>query len=1211
MADPVDHRLAEAARLQSGGGVDAAAACAQTDVARMFTTAVTLQLQGRVDDAAALYRAILRRDPAHADALHNLGVQRLRAGNPAEAVPLLREALRLRPDLAEGHYNLGLALQRLDDHAGAVEAFRQAIERRPDHAEANNSAAISLLALGRTADAMASLQQAIAARPDYADAYANLGNLFLAAQQPAEAAAQYRKALACQPDDVEANNSLGLALQALDRHAEARRQFERVLALDPAHPTAHCSLGVALQADNRYPQAIASFERALALRPDYAEAWSKLGIALSETGRLEDARDAFARAVALAPRTPRYYRHLSGTRRFAPDDPHLSAMQALADDAAAIGVDGQIDLHFALGKAYADLGRHADSFRHLLAGNALQRRQIAYDEAAHLAAFDRIRTICSPALMRARRGGGDPSPVPVFIVGMPRSGSTLVEQILASHPLVFGAGELPAFEMAIAEASGPGGSPRKFLDALPSAPDDVLRRAGAAYVAAIGAVAPGAARVTDKMLPNAMWLGPIHLALPHARIIHVRRDPVDTCLSCFATLFAGRLPYAYDLGELGRHYRAYAALMAHWRQVLPPGVMLEVDYEDVVADLAGAARRIVAHCGLDWHPACLDFHRTDRPVRTASAAAVRQPLYRGAVGRWRAYGPMLRPLLDALGMIPSEASPGDVALMLDAALALQAQGDHVAAIAAFQQASACQPDHAEASHGAAISLLALGRTEEAIASLERAVAVRPDYAEAHRNLANLLLATQRPGEAIAQYRLALACRPDDLESHNNLGVAFYVLHRHAEAIARFEHALALDPAHPTAHCSLGMALQALGRHAQAITSFERALAVRSDNAEVWNNLGSALREAGRLDDARRAFAQAVAIAPRTPQYYRHLGECMRFAPGDAHLSAMEALAGDPAALGVTDRIELHFALGKAYADLGRHADSFHHLAVGNALKRQQIIYDEAAALAMPDRIRQTYSPAVMRARSGRGDPSRLPIFVVGMPRSGSTLIEQILASHPQVFGAGELPTLEAVLAQGSGQGGDPGKLLALLPDASDAALRRLGAAYVAAVSALAPGATRVTDKMPANYLFVGAIHLVLPNARIIHTRRDPVDTCLSCFSRLFAGNLPYAYDLGEVGRYHRAYARLMAHWRQVLPPGVMLEADYEDVVADLELAARRIVAHCGLDWHPGCLDFHLTDRPVRSGSATEVRQPLYRDAVGRWRAYAPTLRPLLDALGMT
>jgi hypothetical protein len=152
--------------------------------------------------------------------------------------------------------------------------------------------------------------------------------------------------------------------------------------------------------------------------------------------------------------------------------------------------------------------------------------------------------------------------------------------------------------------------------------------------------------------------------------------------------------------------------------------------------------------------------------------------------------------------------------------------------------------------------------------------------------------------------------------------------------------------------------------------------------------------------------------------------------------------------------------------------------------------------------------------------------------------------------------------------------------------------------------------MPPNYLFVGPIHLALPNARIIHTRRDPVDTCLSCFSKLFAGHLPHAYDLGELGRYYRAYARLMAHWREVLPPGVMLEVDYEDVVADLETAARRIVAHCGLDWHPGCLDFHLTDRPVRTASATAVRQPLYRGAVGRWRPYAPMLRPLLDALGL-
>jgi hypothetical protein len=243
----------------------------------------------------------------------------------------------------------------------------------------------------------------------------------------------------------------------------------------------------------------------------------------------------------------------------------------------------------------------------------------------------------------------------------------------------------------------------------------------------------------------------------------------------------------------------------------------------------------------------------------------------------------------------------------------------------------------------------------------------------------------------------------------------------------------------------------------------------------------------------------------------------------------------------------------------------------------------------------------MRERAGQGDPSPVPVFILGMPRSGTTLVEQMLASHPQVHGAGELSDFTAAVAGLDGPDGVPA-------DIGGAELRRIGARYVARVRPLAPGALRITDKMPANFRFAGLIHLALPNARIIHLRRDPVDTCLSCFSILFGGDQPHTYDLGELGRYYRAYQRLMEHWRAVLPLGVMLEVQYEALVGDFEPQARRIVAHCGLEWDDACLDFYKTQRPVHTASAVQVRRPVYQTSVGRWRPPEDLLRPLLDAL---
>jgi tetratricopeptide (TPR) repeat protein len=373
-------------------------------------------------------------------------------------------------------------------------------------------------------------------------------------------------------------------------------------------------------------------------------------------------------------------------------------------------------------------------------------------------------------------------------------------------------------------------------------------------------------------------------------------------------------------------------------------------------------------------------------------------------------------------------------------------------------------------------------------------------------------------------------------------------------------------------------------------------------------MGNVLKELGQLPDAQHAFLKALQIDASIAGVYVNLADSKTFSAGDPHLAAMEALASKPQGLSRTDRLQLDFALGKAYADLGDYPRSFQHLLAGNAQKRAQTAYDEAATMGLFARIEAAFTAPHIAARSGRGEASDLPIFVLGMPRSGTTLVEQVLASHRDVHGGGELKLLDDVLTGLTGPDGSRLAFPEFVTAADDRVLEAIGSRYVAALQRLGPDVRHVTDKMPTNFFLVGIIHLALPNARIIHTVRDPVDTCVSCFSKLFSADQNHTYDLAELGRYHRRYQALMAHWRGVLPKGRILDVRYEDVVADLESQARRILDHCGLVWDPRCLEFHRTERPVRTASAAQVRQPIYQGSVGRWRVYEPDLGPLLTAL---
>jgi lipoprotein NlpI len=497
-------------------------------------------------------------------------------------------------------------------------------------------------------DALTSFDNALAFRADYLEAMNNRGNTLKEMGRLDEAIESYDRALAICPDAAETLNNRGVVLHALGRSDLALADHDRALALKPDYAEAFNNRGSCLLVFNRPVDALLDYDRALALKPDLAEAHENRGIVLTEIGYFDEANRAAERAASLAPRCARIYYNLVETRRVAPGDPWIPALQDMTRDSASLTVSEQIYLHFALGKALADIGEGAASFEHLLAGAALKRERTTYDEAATLSGLELTTTAFNDQLMRAGAGQGELSPVPVFIVGMPRSGSTLVEQILASHGDVFAAGEIEEFALAIKALGGDSGHLPHAHEAVDQISGD-WRRLGEHYLSSIVAAAPEARRITNKTLDNFRFIGLIHLALPNARIIHMRRDPLDTCLSCFSKLFTGSLPYSYDLGELGRYYRAYHALMAHWRRVLPTDVMLDVDYEDVVADLEGQARSILAFCGLDWDPRCLDFHTTKRWVHTASATQVRQPIYQSSVGRWRPPEALLEPLISALG----------------------------------------------------------------------------------------------------------------------------------------------------------------------------------------------------------------------------------------------------------------------------------------------------------------------------------------------------------------------------------------------------------------------------------------------------------------------------------------------------------------------------------------------------------------------------------
>jgi Flp pilus assembly protein TadD len=622
----------------------------------------------------------------------NLGEMCRMAGYVEEAIAAGRRALDIDPDNPGAHSNLGIALFDQGKFEEALTHYQRAFALQPEFAQAHSNHGNALQRLKRFAEAEPSYRRAVELQPGFADAWNNLGTCLREMGRLTEADEAYRKALELQPNNPDFLDNLALALKDLERHEEAAETMRRALVIDAARDAFHTHYATMLIALEKFDEAesalrsalainssnhdtvnqmgrvafergdleasLSHYRQALSLKPDLADAYNNMGNTLKELGRLQEAREAYLEAARLDPNVTGTYVNLADSTRFTAGDPHIATMEALAAKTDGLSRTDRVQLGFALGKVYADLNDHRRSFAHLRNANALKRAMVSYDEKGALGFFDRIEAVFTPAFIRDKAGLGERSSRPIFVIGMPRSGTTLVEQILASHPAVHGAGELAAFDKVVQSIRGSGNAQIPFPEFVMAADGSALRQIGLSYLAELKQIAPDSERVTDKMPSNYYYAGLIHLALPNAKIIHCVRDPVDTCVSCFSKLFSGAQVHTYDLAELGRYYRRYERLMMHWHRVLPKGRILDVRYEAVVADLERQTRRILAYCALPWDDRCLAFHRTERPVRTASATQVRQPIYNTAVGRWHAYAEDLGPLLKALGVDATAASPG-------------------------------------------------------------------------------------------------------------------------------------------------------------------------------------------------------------------------------------------------------------------------------------------------------------------------------------------------------------------------------------------------------------------------------------------------------------------------------------------------------------------------------------------------------------------------
>jgi tetratricopeptide (TPR) repeat protein len=1230
---------------------------------------------GRTDAAAIAYRMVTDLEPDNAEALYGLGRLARERGDAERAIVLLDRVLAQQPGHVSAYLELARAYQAMGDLPAFAAAAGEAVKLDPASPPAHFLLGSALLEMGDAVGARSALEKAVALAPWSRDAQLNFATACVRLKQHETAIGALREAVRIRPNDVESLARLGRLLGGVGRHAEALPYLRRAIALAPQEGRVHLALVAVLSLAQDVEATAAACDEALRIAPDLAGLWLYDGYHKAAVGRFDEAKASFRKALSLDPdlTEARFAQTMFGEPG---GDQDISRLRRMVEDSAR-DQDERVGAGFVLGDLLDRAGDYDAAWRAYdgangLARSSLQLRGLAFDAADYDRWIEATIAQFPPAYFATTAGLGRASEVPVFIVGLPRSGTTLVEQIACSHPLVFGAGELNDIpDLAARWDTGP----------APIEGDaDAIVREAERYLERLHDLGGDATRVIDKMPDNFQSLGQIAVLFPQARIIVCRRDCRDTAVSCYAQNFGDRLPWTTNLAPLAARIHGFERLMKHWQAVLPLP-MLEVRYEDLVGDLETQSRRLIDFLGLDWDPACLAFHSTERAVMTASQWQVRQPLFSSSVGRWRHYQPNLTVLLAGLaGLVPSDGGEDWDALAAEPAAALAIAASHHRAErldyaeAIYRAVLRRCPDDPAALH--LLGVLRCHRNEPAdgVALISRSLALRPDIAPVLVDLGRALCAAGDPEAAEHAVRHALSLVADSPAALVQLGNALSLQGKAWDAAGVLQRALEIEPDSLEAWTGFAVALTERGDHLAAAHAWQTALQLRPNDPALLLAHASALIAAKQFDEALALFRKLDAAAPGQPKvrygiaavllnngdiagavhvcrealattpdapFWLLLANCEAIrgnfeTAADAYRRAIALDPGmtgamhDLAALGmraddeatgeaarqvladghrpVRDRVAAGFTLGRLLDRYGDFDQAFDAHATANRLLREArnahgFAFDRAGFRDLVSRQIVTIDSRTFAATAGWGDPSEAPVFVVGMPRSGTSLVEQIAASHSKVFGAGERMEIFALLRRLEGEN------VNCPPDAWDrASAGREAADYLQQLRQLAGDADRIIDKQPDNILALGQIAVLFPRARVIVCRRDLRDVGLSCHFQYFRDDpLVWTNDLADCGFRAAQIERLMDHWRAVLPIRV-LEIQYETLIADLEMESRRLIDFLGLAWDPACLRFHETERAVMTASHWQVRQPVYASSAGRWRHYRHRLGSLLREL---
>ncbi len=598
--------------------------------------------------------------------------------------------------------------------------------------------------------------------------------------------------------------------------------------------------------------------------------------------------------------------------------------------------------------------------------------------------------------------------------------------------------------------------------------------------------------------------------------------------------------------------------------------------------------------------------------------------YKEAVGAYR----------KALKLLPDHAM-----LLNNIGNALQLQGENEKAIAWLNKALAQDPDYADAYSNLGNALNSLKDLDKAIDAYRKATIIDPSNKEAFNGLANVLAQKNEIDEAIESYQKVIGIDAGHKEAYTGLGNAFTKLDKLDQAVSCYRNAIEIDSNHTAAYLGLGQVLQIQGKIDEAIISIRKALAKDPRNAEVhielayalgdqgnldqaialyrkaitldpenghaYRGLGTTLSDYGEIEQAENAFRTAFQLNPDLSEVFRNLAKNKKFSEYDDDMRTMEAFYVKDE-ISKEQKMHLAFGLGKAYEDLKEYNKSIEFAIEANRLKWESIDYSIEKEVEVFANLKEIFTPDFFTERADLGNPDPTPIFVLGMIRSGTSLTEQIIASHPDVYGAGELTLLPRLASELCKTGPDD-KLLDCLPAVAATDLQNTAAEYISCIRQHSANARHISNKLPQNFVFVGLIKLLLPNAKIIHCKRNPLDNCLSIFKNFFARGQYYSFNMEALGQYYNLYADLMEHWETILP-GFVYHSQYEDLIASQETESRKLIEFCGLPWDEACLSFHKTRRKVKTASNAQVRQPIYKDSVKLADRYGDKLNPLKDAI---